>query len=88
MSVLNENNDVFIYMQFYKILLYPSTGFAEKQCLLLATLKILIKGLCVFFQCFIQTIHIHMLTINKKSWVHSIADEDSEKEQGLQENII
>lgn len=23
MSVLNENNDVFIYMQFYKILLYP-----------------------------------------------------------------
>lgn len=48
MSVLNENNDVFIYMQFYKILLYPSTGFAEKQCFLLATLKILIKGLCVF----------------------------------------
>lgn len=49
MSVVNENNDVFIYMQFYKILLYPSTGFAEKQCLLLATLKNLIKGLCVFF---------------------------------------
>lgn len=65
MSVLNENNDVFIYMQFYKILLYPSTGFAEKQCLLLVTLKILIKGLCVFFPV-LHTDHPHPHANNKQ----------------------